>query len=125
MLVKKKRIARAFKLKHDIEKGGRQLDLHSYGTLVDHFGRTNQLGSALLLIKECINVHGSPPGERSLKKLRLICYQQNLTQQVGLEKLIGKDPLEWMRVGKALKRKKDKKGKSSALQYGLNRMVDI
>lgn len=76
MLVKKKRIARAFKLKQDIEKDGRSLDLLSYGALVDHFGRHKQLGSALLLIKECISVHGSPPGEKSLKNIRLMCRQK-------------------------------------------------
>lgn len=123
MLVKKKRIARAFKLKQDIEKDGRTLDLLSYGTLIEHYGKQKQLGSALLLVRECIDVHGSPPGEKSLKQLRLFCHKENLSTQV--EKLIGKDPLEWMRRGKELKRKKDKRGTSSALQYGLNRMVDI
>merc|ERR1719296_135650 len=56
MLVKKKRIARAFKLKQDVEAAGRNLDLLSYQTLVEHFGKHGQLGSALLLIEECIDV---------------------------------------------------------------------
>ena len=71
MLVKKKRISRAFKLKQDIERDGRSLDLLSYGAIVEHFGNHKQLGSALLLIKECKDVHGSAPGERSLKNIRL------------------------------------------------------
>mmetsp|Transcript_20024 Transcript_20024/g.43386 ORF Transcript_20024/g.43386 Transcript_20024/m.43386 type:complete len:1495 (+) Transcript_20024:183-4667(+) len=125
MLVKKKRIARAFKLKQDIEKDGRSLDLLCYGSLVDHFGRHQQLGSALLLIKECISVHGSPPGEKSLRNIRLMCRQNGLTDKVGLEKMAGKDPLEWMRRGEELKRVQNKRGKSSALQYGMNRMLDI
>ena len=125
MLVKKKRIGRAFKLKQDIENDGRSLDLLSYGSLVEHFGRTNEVGSALLLIKECIYTHGVAPGEKCLKNVRLICRQENLTDRVGLEKMVGEDPLEWMRRGIELKSVQDKRGKSSSLQYGMNRMVDI
>lgn len=125
MLVQKKRISRAFKLKQDIEKDGRSLDLLAYGALVEHFGKQNQLGSALLLIKECMSVHGSPPGEKALKSIRLVCRQRGLTKQVELEKMVGKDPLEWLREGKELKRVKNKRGTSSALLYGMNRMVDI
>jgi hypothetical protein len=47
MLLKKKLIARAFQLKQDIEKDGRSLDLLSYGSLIEHFGKTDELGSAL------------------------------------------------------------------------------
>jgi len=125
MLVKKKRIARAYKLKQDIEKEGRSLDILSYGTMVEHYGKQNQLGSALMLIKECIDKHGSSPGEKSLKKIRLICRQNNLTEQVGLEKMVGKDPLEWMRRGEELKRVPNKRGKSSDLLFGVNRLLDI
>ena len=125
MLVKKKRIARAFKLKQDIENDGRSLDLLSYGTLVEHFGNTNQLGSALLLVKECISTHGSPPGEKSLKAIRLMCRQQSLTDKIGLENMVGKDPLEWMRRGEEVKRVQNKRGKSSDLHYGMNRLLDI
>jgi len=39
--------------------------------------------------------------------------------------LVGKDPLEWMRRGEELKRVQNKKGKSSAVQYGMNRVLDI
>lgn len=125
MLVKKKRVARAFQLKQDIEKDGRTLDLLSYGSLIEHFGKTNELGSALLLVKECIETHGVAPGEKSLKNIRLVCRQESLTEIVGLEKMVGEDPLEWMRRGEELKRVQNKKGKSSAVQYGMNRMLDI
>jgi hypothetical protein len=125
MLLKKKRIGRAFILKQDIEKDGRILDLLSYGSLVEYFGRTNEMGSALLLVKECIDTHGVAPGEKSLKNIRLMCRKENLTNQVGLEKMIGEDPLEWMRRGEELKRVQNKRGKSSSLQYGMNRMLDI
>lgn len=125
MLLKKKRIARAFQLKQDIEKDGRSLDLLSYGSLIEHFGKTNKLGSALLLIKECIDTHGVAPGEKCLKNIRLVCRQEGLTERVGLEMLVGEDPLEWMRRGEELKRVQNKKGRSSAVQYGMNRMLDI
>ena len=125
MLLKKKRISRAFKLKQDVETDGRPLDLLSYGSLVEHFGRTNELGSALLLIKECIDTHGVAPGEKSLKNIRLLCRKENLTDRVGLQKMVGDDPLEWMRRGEELKRVQNKRGKSSSLQYGMNRMLDI
>jgi len=125
MLINKRRIARAFKLKQDIEKDGRSLDILSYGSLIDYYGRHDELGSALLLIKECMSVHGSPPGEHCLKKIRLICRKKGLTDQVGLEKMIGKDPLEWFREGEGLKRKQGKRATSSAMQFGLNRMLDI
>jgi hypothetical protein len=122
MLVKKKRLSRAFKLKHDIEKQGRNLDLLSYGTLVEHYSKKCELGSALLLIKECMDIHGSPPGEKSLKNVRELCRKRNLTKQLRLEQMLGKDPLEWIRHGEPLS-----KGKRSGsnLMYGMNRFVDI
>jgi hypothetical protein len=54
-----------------------------------------------------------------------VCRQEGLTEKVGLEKMVGEDPLEWMRRGEELKRVQNKKGKSSAVQYGMNRMLDI
>ena len=125
MLVKKKRLSRAFSLKQNIEKEGRSLDILSYSSLVEHFGNQKQLGSALLLIKECIEVHGAPPGEKSLKNVRLVCRQNNLIDPVGLEMLVGKDPLEWMRRGEEQKRVQNKRAKSADMQFGLNRMLDI
>jgi hypothetical protein len=90
MLLKKKRIARAVQLKQDIEKDGRSLDLLSYGSLIEHFGKTDELGSALLLIKECIDTHGVPPGEKCLKNIRLVCRQEGPTERVGLDMYVGR-----------------------------------
>lgn len=122
MLVKKKRLSRALKLKHDIESDGRKLDLLSYGTLVEHYGKKGELGSALLLIKECVDIHGSPPGEKSLKHVRAMCEKQNLTKQVRLEQMVGKDPLGWIKRGEPLAKGKRR---GSKMTYGLNRFVDI
>lgn len=41
------------------------------------------------MLKECIKIHGSPPGERSLGKL--MCRQREITKGVGLTDLIGED----------------------------------
>jgi len=122
MLVKKKRLSRAFKLKQDIENEGRNLDLLSYGTLVDHYGKKGELGSALMLIQECVDIHGSPPGEKSLKSVRDMCQKRNLTKQVRLEQMVGKDPLEWIKKGEPLAKGKRR---GSNLMYGMNRLVDI
>ncbi len=123
MLVKHKRIPRAFQLKESIENKGRKLDLLSYGSLVEHFGNRRQLGSALMLINECIDVHGVPPGEKSLKNIRLLCRQKGLTKKVRLEEMIGKDPLQWIREGEQMKR--DRKKTGSKLQFVANRLIDI
>lgn len=122
MLVKKKRLPRAFKLKQDIENQGRNLDLLSYGTLVEHYGKRGELGSALMLIQECVDIHGSPPGEKSLKSVRDMCQKRNLTKQVRLEQMVGKDPLEWVKRGEPLSKGKRR---GSNLMYGMNRLVDI
>ena len=122
MLVKKKRLPRAFKLKQDIENEGRNLDLLSYGTLVEHYGKRGELGSALMLIQECVDIHGSPPGEKSLKSVRDMCEKRNLTKQVRLEQMVGKDPLEWIKRGEPLSKGKRR---GSNMMYGLNRLVDI
>jgi hypothetical protein len=122
MLVKKKRLSRAFKLKQDIENEGRNLDLLSYGTLVEHYGKRGELGSALMLIQECVDIHGSPPGEKSLKSVRDMCQKRNLTKQVRLEHMVGKDPLEWIKRGEPLSKGKRR---GSNLMYGMNRLLDI
>ena len=127
MLVKHKRIPRAFKLKESVEKQGRHLDILSYGSLIEHFGNHEQVGSALFLLKECMAVHGSAPGEKSVKSLRIVCRRDGLTEKVGLEGMIGKDPLEWLRHGER-RLKRDFKGSKSDkrdVQYGANRALAI
>lgn len=124
MLIKKKRIGRALKLKSKIEEERRTLDLLSYGNLVEHFATQHQLGSALMLIKECKHIHGSPPGEKALKTVREICRRHGLEKKVGLDELIGPDPLEWLHKGKQLQKSKKMKGNSQVM-YAMNRMLDI
>ena len=48
-----------------------------------------------------------------------------MTEGVGLEKMVGKDPLEWMRRDQELQRVQNKRARSADMQYGLNRMLDI
>ena len=124
MLIKKKRTSRAFKLKSKIEGEGRTLDLLSYGSLVEHFAEQQHLGSALMLIKECKRIHGTPPGEKSLKQVREICRKHGLEKKVGLEELIGRDPLIWLRKGKEHQRSRKRKGNSNVV-YAMNRLLDI
>jgi len=114
MLVRNKRLSRALEFKEKIieQQYGRYLDLHGYGSLVEYYGKHHQLGSALLILKECIDVHGYPPNESALSKIRLMCRQRNLEQEVNLEAMIGKDPLAWLRHGEAnLKREMSRKGR--------------
>lgn len=124
MLIEKKRIDRALKLKNKIEDEGRTLDLLSYGNLVEHFAGQQQLGSALLLIKECKNIHGSPPGEKSLKNVRHLCRKHGLEKKVGLNELIGSDPLEWLHKGKELQRSRKRKANSQVM-HAKNIMLNI
>ena len=63
------------------------------------------------MLKECIDIHGFPPNEKTLTRIRLMCRQRSLEEQVKLEELIGKDPLEWIRNGQKLKRDMSKKGR--------------
>ena len=113
-----------FKEKH-VECRGKKLDLLSYGSLIEHYGNRKQIGNAIIALKECIQVHGSPPGERSLRNLRQLCKQQDITEEVGLDKLIGEDPLDWLREGEGYyKREHSKKGKSNLLMTK-NRLLRI
>ncbi len=127
MLIEKKDISRALDFKETKVEAqeGRKLDLLSYGSLIEHYGNKAQIGSAMIALKECIKVHGSPPGEKSLSKLRLECRRKDLTKEVGLEKLIGKDPLEWMREGEGqFKREHSKRGNRNLL-IAKNKLLQI
>jgi len=117
MLVDRKDVSRALDFKeNNVEARGRKLDLLSYGSLIEHYGNKEQIGSAIMALKECVKIHGSPPGERCVSKLRLLCRQREITKEVGLVELIGEDPLEWLREGEGqLKREHSKKGKSNLL----------
>ena len=125
MMVKNKRISRALAFKDKVENQGRTIDLASYGSLIEHYANRNQLGSSLMMLKECIATHGSPPGERSLSKIRLICRKKGITKEVRLEQMIGKDPLEWLRHGEEFKKHESSyKGRRQVTLPG-NRLLQI
>jgi hypothetical protein len=126
MLIAKKDVARALDFKENkVEGNRRKLDLLSYGSLIEHYGNRGQVGSAMIALKECIKVHGSPPGEKCLFNLRLECRKKEITKEVGLEALIGKDPLEWLREGEGqLKREYSKRGNRNLL-VTKNKMLNI
>jgi hypothetical protein len=118
MLIRNKRISNALEFKDKVveQKYGRFLDLFAYGCFVDYYGKQYQLGSALLMLKECIDIHGFPPYEKTLARVRLMCRQGSLEQHVNLEMLIGKDPHEWIRRNARLKREKSKKGRRHVIE---------
>ena len=125
MLVKSGRIYRALSFKEKIEGQGRHLDLVSYGALIEHLGNRNKLGSALLLLKECIAVHEAPPGERYLSKVRLISRKQGIEEDIGLKDMIGEDPLAWLRHGEEFqKHESSYKGRRDVNLPG-NRILQI
>jgi hypothetical protein len=112
MLVDNNRLPRALAFKEKLEDRGGALDIPSYGSLVEYYGRRDQLGSALMVLKECIDRHGAPPSEKYLTKVRVLCRQQRLEEDVHLKELIGEDPIEWLRHGERyLKRDRTKKGR--------------
>jgi pentatricopeptide repeat protein len=124
MLVENGRFTRALAFKESMVESGQPPDILSYGSLVEYCGRRQQLGSAMFLLKECISVHGAPPGEASLTALRRLCRNNGqLTRE--LETLIGPDPSEWLRHGEAhLKREMSKKGRRD-VQIARNRLVHL
>jgi len=112
MLVDNNRLARALRFKQSVEEGKSVLDLPSYGSLIDYYARHDQLGSSLLLLKECLAHHGAAPVEKYLSKLRILCRQCDMEREVHLEELIGEDPVAWLKHGERfLKREKSKKGR--------------
>ena len=123
MLVANKRLTRALEFKEKVEEEGRNLDIASYGSLVQFYSRHKQLGSALLILKECITVHRATPGEAYLSDLRSLCKRNEVEDLVGLIKLVGDDPTEWLRHGQShLKRESSKKGRRN-VQQAQNRLL--
>lgn len=125
MLVSRHRISRALAFKEKMESKGKKLDLLSYGSLIEYFANNDQIGSAITMLKECKMIHGSPPGEKSLKQIRIKCRQKGLEKMVGLEELIGKDPLDWVKKGEnEFKREYSKKGRRQVL-HATNKLLHI
>jgi hypothetical protein len=56
MFLKNNLLQHALVFKQAVEEAGRPLDIQSYGSLIDFFGRHQQLGSGVLLLKECLSV---------------------------------------------------------------------
>jgi len=115
LLLKHKRISKVLELKDSIEKQGRKLDLLSYGSLMEFYSKQNNLGSALLVLNECLEKHGGhKPGEHYLKQIRILCRHNDCEEKVELEKLIGSDPFSWVKDGESkYKREYSKRGKRS------------
>lgn len=123
MLVTNKRLSRALEFKEKIEEEGRHLDIASYGSLVQFYSRHQQLGSALLILKECISTHGATPSEAYISDLRSLCKRKQVEDLIDLVGLVGKDPSEWLKYGqKNLKREKTKKGRRN-VQQAQNRLI--
>jgi len=123
MLVANNRLPRALKFKQSVEEQGRNIDIASYGSLIQYYSRHNQLGSAVLLLKECIQTHGAPPSEAFLSQLRTLCKQNNVDNVIGLQGMIGKDPVDWLKHGERyLKRESSKKGRRH-VQFAQNRIL--
>lgn len=125
MLVQKRRISRALAFKDKIESDGRNLDLLSYGSLISHYANHNQLGSALMTLKECFAVHGYPPAEQSLKRIRLMCRKLEIVDEVGLEAMVGPDPLFWLRDGEKNKKREMSRRGRRGVQGVRNAVVRI
>jgi len=107
----------ALGFKEKIEKQNRTLDLLSYGSLIEYCGNRRQIGSALLLLKECIHVHGFPPHEKNVMRLRRTVHIKGLLQQTKLLDIIGEDPTYWRYHGqKTLKRERSYKGRRGVIE---------
>ena len=123
MLVANKRLTRALEFKEKIEGEGRHLDIASYGSLIQFYSRHHQLGSALLMLKECMATHGTAPSESYISALRSLCKRNQVDEIVDLIGMVGKDPNEWLQHGqKNLKREKSKKGRRN-IQQAQNRLL--
>mmetsp|Transcript_1596 Transcript_1596/g.1763 ORF Transcript_1596/g.1763 Transcript_1596/m.1763 type:complete len:1121 (+) Transcript_1596:109-3471(+) len=123
MLVANKRLTRALEFKENIEKEGRYLDIASYGSLIQCYSRHDQIGSAVLFLKECSAKHGAVPSEAYLSKLRSLCRKKQVEIAVDLIDILGNDPNEWLRHGqKNLKREYSKKGRRN-INIAKNRLL--
>lgn len=124
MFLKNNRLSRALALKERLKERGKLPDIPSYGSLIEFCAKRGQIGSSMLLLKECIRVHGSPPNEASLSALRVLCRKAGLEDD-RLLAMIGEDPVEWLKHGETnLKREYSKRGRRDTL-FARNRLVQL
>jgi hypothetical protein len=125
MFLENNRFSRALEFKEKVELCGRSLDLASYGSLVEYVSKRGHIGSALVLLKECIRVHQSAPRESAVSRLRIVCSQAGIVEESGLIEMIGEDPAQWLKHGEAhLKREMSKKGRRDVV-YARNRAIQL
>jgi len=123
MLIGNNRPSRALDFKNRIESETRTLDLPSYGTMIDYFAIHQQLGSAMMLLEECIAKHGSLPSEKYLSSTRLLARKLNSGNELRLVGLSSEEPHEWLKHGERhLKREKSKKGQRN-VRMAYNRIL--
>ncbi|GKY93936.1 hypothetical protein MPSEU_000360500 [Mayamaea pseudoterrestris] len=123
MFLSSNRFSRALAFKHQLKEAGTELDIISYGSLVEYCGRHGQAGSAMLLLKECLAVHGAAPGEASLSRLRALCRENGLNDE--LTAMVGPDPVEWLRHGEAKLKREYSKASRRDTQYARSRLVHL
>jgi hypothetical protein len=126
MLLNNNRLPRALDFKRKVEESGRPLDLKAYGSLVEYAGSRKQLGTAMLLLKECIKVHGASPGERSLANVRILSRHAGKDMEASLVELVGPDPNAWVKDLAVRRRYKHRKGAhGNSLQQARNQLVRL
>lgn len=126
MFLRNNRFSRALGFKELVEKDGRTIDLQSYGSLIDYCARRGQVGSAMLLLHECLDKHsGSHPSQANLAQLRIVYRKASDLNEKDLEDLIGPDPIRWLKHGERhLKREMSKKGRRD-VQLAENALLRI
>ena len=122
MFLTQRRFHRCLAFKQKVEERGRTLDILAYGSLIEYCSKHHQLGSALMLLKECIRINGAPPGEAYVKQLRILCRREEVEEEIGLEAMIGEDPMAWKRHGELIL-KPGKSGNQSQINQGRNAMM--
>ena len=97
MFLAQNRFQRAMAFKQKLAGQSRKIDIKCYGTLVEYCARRRQSGSALMLIRECMKVHGTPPDESGLRFLRKVLNHQGIDDDPEVLRMIGQDPMYWVK----------------------------
>ena len=127
MFLKLNRFQRAMSFKRRLERVSRKIDIASYGSLVEYCAERGQVGSALMFIRECINVHGTHPDEAALKRLRRLLNEAGIDDDPDVLSMIGEDPLYWIRLrGPEMRLQRQRKGrKMNMVQQIRNATVQV